>query len=82
MRSIFPAESAFGVMGESGRGLAEYFGVEKQIDIQMGTLSKAAGSFGAYCCGSKALISFLVNRARSFIYTTGLPPAVAAASLR
>jgi len=73
---------ALGVLGKNGRGLAEYFGVEKEIDIQMGTLSKAAGSFGAYCCGSKTLISFLINKARSFIYTTGLPPSVAAASFK
>jgi glycine C-acetyltransferase len=73
---------ALGVMGKNGRGLAEHFGVEDKIDIHMGTLSKAAGSFGAYCCGSRALISFLVNKARSFIYTTGMPPAIAAASLR
>ena len=73
---------AFGVMGDGGRGLAEHFGVEAQIDIQMGTLSKAAGSFGAYCCGSKELVAFLVNKARSFVYTTGMPPPVAAASLR
>lgn len=73
---------ALGVMGKGGRGLSEYFGVEDQVDIRMGTLSKAAGSFGAYCCGSKALISFLVNRARSFIYTTGMPPSVAAASMK
>ena len=71
---------ALGVMGKNGKGLAEHFGVEDRIDIQMGTLSKAAGSFGAYCCGSKELIEFLVNKARSFIYTTALPPAVAAAS--
>ena len=71
---------ALGVMGKNGKGLAEHFGVEDKIDIQMGTLSKAAGSFGAYCCGSKELIEFLVNKARSFIYTTALPPAVAAAS--
>ena len=71
---------ALGVMGKNGKGLAEYFGVEERIDIQMGTLSKAAGSFGAYCCGSKELIDLLVNKARSFIYTTALPPAVAAAS--
>jgi len=71
---------ALGVMGKNGKGLAEYFGVEERIDIQMGTLSKAAGSFGAYCCGSKGLIDLLVNKARSFIYTTALPPAVAAAS--
>ena len=66
---------ALGVMGQNGRGAAEHFGVEDKIDIQMGTLSKAAGSFGAYCCGSKELIEFLVNKARSFIYTTALPPA-------
>lgn len=73
---------AFGVLGKKGKGLAEYFGVEKKIDIQMGTLSKAAGSFGAYCCGSHDLITYLFNKARSFIYTTGLPASVAAASLR
>ena len=72
---------AFGVMGETGKGLAEHFGVESQIDIQMGTLSKAAGAFGAYCCGSEKLISFLINKARSFIYTTAMPPANAAAAL-
>lgn len=73
---------AFGVLGDHGRGAAEYFGVEDKIDIQMGTLSKAAGSFGAYCCGSKTLVDFLINKARSFIYTTALPPAVAASARR
>jgi len=48
----------------------------------MGTLSKAVGAFGAYCCGKSSLIDFLINKARSFIYTTGIPPSVAAASLR
>lgn len=73
---------AFGVMGNKGKGAAEHFGLEDQIDIQMGTLSKAAGCFGAYCCGSKSLIDFLVNKSRSFIYTTAMPPAVAAAARR
>ena len=73
---------ALGVMGPNGKGLAEHFGVEKDIDIHMGTLSKAAGSFGAYCCGSERLISFLINKARSFIYTTGMPPSVSAVSLK
>jgi 8-amino-7-oxononanoate synthase len=72
---------ALGVLGVKGRGLAEYMGLEKKIDIQMGTLSKAAGSFGAYCCGSKSLIDYLINFARSFIYTTAMPPSVAAASI-
>ena len=71
-----------GVLGKNGRGAAEHFDVEDKIDIQMGTLSKAAGSFGAYCCGSAKLIDYLINRARSFIYTTGMPPAIAAASMK
>lgn len=69
-----------GVMGEKGKGVVEHFGLENQIDIQMGTLSKAAGSFGAYCCGSREFITYLTNKARSFIYTTAMPPSVAAAS--
>lgn len=71
-----------GVLGKNGKGAVEHFGLEGQIDIQMGTFSKAAGSFGAYCCGSNQLIDFLINKARSFIYTTGLPPSVAAASIK
>ncbi len=73
---------ALGILGEKGKGAAEHFGVEKEVDIQMGTLSKAAGVFGAYGCGSKSLIDFLINHARSFIYTTGLPPVVAACARR
>ena len=71
----------FGVLGQNGKGAIEHFGLEGKIDVQMGTLSKAAGAFGAYVCGSRALIDFLMNRARSFIYTTALPPAIAAAAL-
>lgn len=70
---------ALGVMGENGKGLAEHFGVEDKVAIQMGTLSKAAGTYGAYCCGSKSLIDVLRNTARSFIYTTALPGSVAEA---
>jgi len=73
---------SIGVMGKNGRGLVEHFGLEENIDIQMGTLSKAVGCFGAYVCGSKELIEFLINKARSFIYTTALPPAVAAAAMK
>ncbi len=71
----------FGVLGKTGKGAAELCGVESAIDIQMGTLSKAAGSFGAYCCGSSQLIEFLINKSRSFMFTTGMPPSVAAASV-
>ncbi|MDO8581031.1 MAG: 8-amino-7-oxononanoate synthase, partial [Candidatus Omnitrophota bacterium] len=73
---------AFGVFGKHGKGLAEHFGVEKEIEIQMGTLSKAAGCFGAYVCGSRDLITYLINQARSFIYTTAMPPSIAAAAAK
>lgn len=72
---------ATGIIGESGRGVAEHFGVTKKIDIIMGTLSKSVGSLGGFVVGSKELISYLQNKAHSFIYTTALPPAVCAASI-
>jgi 8-amino-7-oxononanoate synthase len=72
---------ATGVLGNTGKGTAEHFGLDGRIHIQMGTLGKAFGSFGAYASGSKDLINFLVNRARSFIYSTALPPSVCAASI-
>jgi len=71
---------AVGVLGQNGRGAVEHFGLTRQVDIQMGTLSKAVGAFGAYVCGSRKLIDFLVNCSRSFIYSTALPPAIAAAA--
>ncbi|MBF0531603.1 MAG: 8-amino-7-oxononanoate synthase [Candidatus Omnitrophica bacterium] len=71
---------ATGVLGNTGQGAAEHFGLEGRIDIQMGTLSKAAGCFGAYVCGDRLLTDFLINFSRPFIYTTALPPAVAAAA--
>lgn len=71
---------AFGVFGPTGAGLVEAMGLEADIDVQMGTLSKAAGTYGAYCAGSQELKEYLVNSARSFVFTTAVPPAVAAAS--
>ena len=71
---------AVGVIGPAGAGLAAEFGLQKDIDVQVGTLSKALGAYGAYVAGSRVLIDYLINRARSFIYTTGLPPAIAAAA--
>jgi len=71
---------AVGVVGPRGAGLAAAMGLEGAVDIQVGTLSKAIGAYGAYVAGSRRLIDFLINRARSFIYTTGLPPAIAAAA--
>jgi 8-amino-7-oxononanoate synthase len=72
---------ATGVLGRTGRGTAEYFGLEGRVPVQMGTLGKAFGSFGAYAAGSKDLIDYLMNRSRSYIYSTALPPAVCAASI-
>jgi 8-amino-7-oxononanoate synthase len=72
---------AAGVFGPAGAGVVAALGLGDRVDIHMGTLGKALGSFGAYVAGSRTLVDLLVNRARSFIFTTGLPPsAVAAAS--
>ncbi|MBI4313589.1 MAG: 8-amino-7-oxononanoate synthase [Candidatus Omnitrophica bacterium] len=71
-----------GVLGPSGRGgLAHFKMMPQEGLIQMGTLSKALGSLGGYVAGSRTLIDYLINKARSFIYTTALPPASAAAAL-
>lgn len=67
-----------GIFGENGRGLAEFYGVFDRVEINMGTLGKAFGCAGAYVAGRKVLIDYLRNKARSFIFTTGLPPAVVA----
>lgn len=72
---------ATGVFGPHGGGLVEEAGLVDRVDIHMGTLGKALGGIGAYVAGSHELVDWLVNRARSFIYTTGLPPAAAAAAL-
>jgi 8-amino-7-oxononanoate synthase len=73
----------FGVLGERGAGCAEHFDLSAaQLPILMGTLGKAVGTFGAFVAGSEALIETLVQFARPYIYTTALPPAVAAASLQ
>jgi 8-amino-7-oxononanoate synthase len=71
---------ATGIIGQNGRGLADELGVGRQIEIQMGTLGKALGASGGYICGSRVLIDFLVNRARSFIFSTAPVPATAAAA--
>jgi 8-amino-7-oxononanoate synthase len=70
-----------GVLGENGRGSAEHWRIEGQIDVIMGTLGKAFGVAGAYVTGSRVLIDYLLNRARAFVFTTAQPPALAAAAL-
>jgi 8-amino-7-oxononanoate synthase len=70
---------ATGLYGLNRRGLAEQSGVADRIEVQMGTLGKALGSAGGYICGSRSLIEYLVNRARSFIFSTAPVPAATAA---
>jgi glycine C-acetyltransferase/8-amino-7-oxononanoate synthase len=72
---------ATGVLGSRGGGTAEHFGLEGQCDIVMGTLGKALGCFGAFVAGSCELRELLINRARPFIFTTALPPAVVGSAL-
>lgn len=73
---------ATGVVGPRGKGVAHLFNVEHSIDLFVGTFSKALGSSGGFIAGSKQLIESLINHARSFIFTTALPPAVVAVNLR
>lgn len=70
----------FGVLGEDGSGTVAHFRLQGEDIIQMGTLSKAIGGLGGYIAGSRPLIELLINRARGFIFTTGLPPATLAAA--
>lgn len=69
-----------GVVGE-GRGSSFAGGVKAAVPLQMGTLSKAIGGYGGYLCASHTVVDYVRNRARSFIFTTGLPPASAAAAI-
>jgi 7-keto-8-aminopelargonate synthetase-like enzyme len=71
---------ATGIVGKNGRGFAEECGASGGIEIQMGTLGKALGASGGYICGSRTLIDYLINRARSFIFSTAPVPAAAAAA--
>lgn len=64
---------AVGVIGPNRRGLAAEEALNDDVDVQMGTLSKALGVSGGYICGSRSLIEWLINRARSFIYSTHRP---------
>ena len=72
---------ATGVLGKNGGGAAELFGIKDGIDISTGTFSKALASEGGFVAGSAVLIDYLVNTARSFIFSTAMPPAGAAVSL-
>lgn len=69
---------AVGVLGENGRGLSDQLGLAERVELQMGTLSKAIGASGGYLCGSRQLVELLINKSRSFIYSTAPSPAIAA----
>ncbi|MEO1767011.1 8-amino-7-oxononanoate synthase [Thiobacter aerophilum] len=71
----------FGVLGEAGRGVLEHFGLSDPRIIYMATLGKAAGVFGAFVAGAEPLIEALIQRARTYIYTTAFPPLLATALL-
>jgi 8-amino-7-oxononanoate synthase len=72
---------ALGVIGATGRGTCEHFGLSaEEVPVLIGTFGKAFGTFGAFVAGSADLIDFLIQKARTYIYTTALPPAVAAAT--
>ncbi len=72
----------FGVLGQHGGGIVEYFGLgQKDVPILMGTLGKAFGGFGAFVAGSESLIEMLIQKARTYVFTTATPPAIAAAGL-
>ena len=72
-----------GVMGATGRGIAEHFGVNsKDVDLWMGTLSKALASCGGYVAGSASLIEYLKHSVPGFVYSVGMPPASCAAAMK
>jgi 8-amino-7-oxononanoate synthase len=72
---------ATGAFGPNGAGVVAKLGLAERVSIQIGTLGKALGGFGAYVAGDKKLRELLINRSRSFIFTTSLPPAVMAMAL-
>ena len=71
---IIDEAHAFGVFGEKGLGVAEELGIVDEVDLLVGTFGKAIGSMGAFVTGSKTMIDFLINKSRSFIFSTALPP--------
>lgn len=72
---------AAGIFGQRGSGLCEHFEVEDQVDVRVGTLSKAVGSVGGFVASSQLIYDWLINRARSYIFSTAQPEAISAAAI-
>ena len=73
---------ATGTLPPDGRGSADYFGLAGEIEIQMGTFSKALGTYGAFMCASHTIVDYFINKCRTFVFNTALPPAIAGATIK
>lgn len=80
--SMIDEAHSVGVIGDTGKGIVEYYGLTKKPDILIGTLSKSIGSEGGYIAGNRNLIEYLKNKGRGFIFTTSLSPMVIGASIK
>lgn len=80
-RLVVDEAHATGVVGPGGRGLVSMLHLEREVDVVVGTLGKALGSYGAFVCCHRTIAEFLINRARTLIYSTALPPPSVAAAL-
>jgi 8-amino-7-oxononanoate synthase len=80
-RVVLDEAHATGVVGPGGSGLVSALGVQQEVDVVIGTLGKAFGSYGAFVCCKRTMAEFLINRARTLIYSTALPPPSVAAAL-
>jgi glycine C-acetyltransferase/8-amino-7-oxononanoate synthase len=80
-RVVVDEAHATGVVGPRGRGLVAALGLEREVDVVIGTLGKALGSYGAFVCCDQTMAEYLVNRARTLIFSTALPPPTVAAAL-
>ena len=80
-RVVVDEAHATGVVGPGGRGLVAALGLEREVDVVVGTLGKALGSYGAFVCCDATIADFLVNRARTLIFSTALPPPAVGAAL-
>ena len=81
-RVIVDDAHAIGVLGNKGRGTAEHFGLEEEVDLILGTFSKSLGSVGGFMAGQKKVISFVKHHSRPFIFTAALPAMQMAAALK